>query len=113
VHTTFLFLCQALWRWTGFSWAGRALVRALGSANPNVRTIAGIFLVRAGRRAGPFLEEALVRRQNLPILIAILGDIGDRKVEGQLRQLLEDRDPQVAQAARDALRLLATQYSEL
>lgn len=83
------------------------MVRALGSSNANIRTIAGILLVRAGRRAEPLLEEALARRENLPMVLSILGDIGDRKVEPELRRFAEDGDPQIAQAARDALRVLA------
>jgi hypothetical protein len=106
-HAASLFVVQAIWRLTGFQWPGRALVRALGSSNPNVRTIAGIFLVRSGPRAEPLLEEALMRRENLPALLPILGDLGDRKVEGELRRFTEDHDPQVAQAARNALRILA------
>jgi HEAT repeat protein len=107
VYAAFLFLVQAVWRWTGLPVAGRVLIRALGSSNPNIRTIAGIFLVRAGRRAEPLLEEALTRREYLPALLPILGDIGDRKVEPELLRFAQDRDPQVAQAAQNALRILA------
>jgi hypothetical protein len=106
-HAAVLFLCQALWQWTGLSWAGRVLVRGLRSPNANVRTIAGMFLVRAGRRAGPLLEDAIRRRENLPMLLSILGDIGDPKVEGELRSFTQDHDPEIAQAARDALQVLA------
>jgi len=66
-----------------------------------------MFLVRAGRRAGPLLEEALRRRENLPMLLSILGDIGDPQVEGELRSFVQDHDPEIAQAARDALQVLA------
>lgn len=105
-YAAYLFVAQAVWRCTSFSPAGRALVRALGSPNPNIRTIAGIFLVRAGRLAEPLLEEALMRREHLPILLPILGDIGDRKVEPELLRYAQDRDPQIAQAAQNALRIL-------
>jgi hypothetical protein len=106
-HAAVLFLCQALWQWTGLAWAGQVLVRALGSPNANVRTIAGMFLVRAGRRAGPLLEDAMRRRENLPMLLAIMGDIGDPQVESELRSFAQDHDPEIAQAARDALQVLA------
>src|SRR5271154_1815789 len=106
-HAAALFVCQALWKWTGLSWPGRVLVGGLGSSNASVRTIAGMFLVRAGRRAGPLLEEALRRRENLPMLLSILGDIGDPQVEGELRSFVQDHDPEIAQAARDALQVLA------
>ena len=100
---------HALWRATGWDAAGRAVVRALGAADPTVRTIAGMLLVRAGRRALRPLQEALAARENLPMVLSILGDIGQRQVEPQLRQFSKDPDPAVAQAARDALRVLQVQ----
>src|SRR5438445_12150763 len=89
--------------------AGRAVVRALGAADATVHTIAGMLLVRAGRRALRPLQEALAARENLPMVLSILGDIGQRQVEPQLRQFSKDPDPAVAQAARDALRVLQVQ----
>ena len=104
-----LFACNALWRTTGMRPAGRALVRALASEDEDRRTIAGMFLVQAGRRADPLLREAIARRENLPFVLAILGDIGDPKAEPLLRELTGDADPEVADAARQALRVLAAQ----
>jgi hypothetical protein len=101
-----VFAANAVWRATGLQMAGRALVRALGSTDENVRTIAGIFLVRAGRKSEPLLQEALDKRENLPVVLTIIGSIGDRKLEPQVRQFINDRDTVVANAARDALRLL-------
>jgi HEAT repeat protein len=105
-----LFTCQAIWRVTGARAAGRFLVRSLGSDDENVRVIAGMFLVRAGKRAEPLLEEALRRRENLPMVLSILGDIGNEKFESNLRQFTSDRDPRVAQAAQNALRVLAAHH---
>ncbi len=93
-----------IWRSTGLRAAGRALVRALGSDDEDLRTIAGMFLVKAGKDAEPLLEEALERRENLPMVLWVLGDIGDRRLEPEIRQFSDDRDPRVAGAARDALR---------
>ena len=101
-----IFIINAIWRVTGLRPAGRVLVRALGSRDEPIRMLAGMFLVKAGKRAVPLLEEALKRRENLPTVLIILGDIGDQKVEPELRQFSEDRDPEVARAARDALRIL-------
>lgn len=107
LEAALVFLSQALWHRTGFRPAGRRLIHALGSRSENVRTIAGMFLVRAGRRAEPLLEEALRRREHLPMVLAILGDVGNRKFEEALRQFTGDEDPAIAQAARNALRVLA------
>jgi hypothetical protein len=100
-------LRYAAWRWLGVKAGGRGLVRALGSANENVHVIAGMLLVRAGIKSEPLLLEALRRRENLPLIIPILTDIGSRQSEAEIRRLSQDRDPQVARAAQDALRFLA------
>ncbi len=102
-----IFASNAVWRATGLASAGRALLQALGSDDETVRTIAGMFLVRAGTKAEPLLEEALRRREHLPMVLTILADIGDKKYEADLRRFSADQDPRVAQAAREALRVLA------
>ncbi len=105
-----LFACQAIWRMTGVDAAGRVLVDSLGSPDENVRVIAGMFLVKGGKRAEALLHEALQRRQNLPMVVSILGDIGSEKFEPDLLELTTDRDPRVAQAAQNALRVLAIHH---
>lgn len=100
-------MCNAIWRATGLRLAGRALVRALGHKDEDLQTIAGMLLVQAGQRAEPLLEEALLRREALPMVLTVLADLGDRRFEPQLRQFAHDRDPKVAEAAEDALRALS------
>jgi hypothetical protein len=68
--------------------------------------LAGMFLVRAADKAEPLLEEALARREHLPKVITILADIGDPKYKSEFDRLTEDPNPAVADAARDALRVL-------
>jgi hypothetical protein len=70
---------NAIWRVTGLRAAGRTLVNALASPDPNVRTIAGILLVRAGQKAEPYIEEAIHRQLNLPQVLVMAGDIGAKK----------------------------------
>ena len=101
-----LFVCQGLWRYTGLQAPGRVLVQALGEKDEDTRTIAGMFLVKAGKQAEPLLEEALREEQNLPTVLTILGDIGDKRIEAKLRQYTLHQDPVVAQAACDALQAL-------
>lgn len=100
-----LFVCRALWYWLGVASAGRALVRALGSPDENIRSIAGILLAKSGKRAEPLLQEALDRRENLPTVLTVLGSIGDSALIPQLRQFADDRNPDVAKAAREALKV--------
>jgi HEAT repeat protein len=104
-----LFVFNAVWRITKLRSLGRIIAIALGSRNENVRTIAGIFLVRAGRAAEPLLEEALLKRENLPIVLTALGDIGDKRAEADIRRFSVHEDPAVAEAAQHALRILAMQ----
>ncbi len=103
-----LFLTAAAWRLTGSRRFGEMLIRALSSENENLKSIAGILIVRAGRRAEPLLQDALQRRENLPMTLSLLADLGDQMVEKEIRSFSTDRDPKVAEAARQALRVLAS-----
>lgn len=102
-----LFIWKLIWQITRSSRAGHQIVRALGSKDENIQMMAGMLLVRAGKRAEPVLQEAMQRRENLPTVLTILGDIGDRSVEKDLRGFVIDGDPDVARAASDALRVLS------
>jgi HEAT repeat protein len=82
------------------------LVRALGSPDENIRSIAGIFLAKSGKRAEPLLLEAVNRRENLPTVLTVLGSIGDPALIPQLRLFTNDQNPEVAKAAREALKVI-------
>src|SRR5215472_17562467 len=90
-----LFLTAIAWRLTGASRLGRTLVRTLSSKNENLRNIAGILLVRGGKRAEPLLQEALHRRESLPMTLTLLADLGDRVVEKEIQPFSTDHDPKV------------------
>lgn len=96
-----------MWRLTGVG--GSILVNALGDGRETVRTVAGILLARAGRQARPLLESAMAERRHLTVVLTILADLGDQALEGPIRRFRDDPDPQVAEAAKQALRLLARQ----
>jgi HEAT repeat protein len=104
-----LYALKSVWNATGLRSAGRALVEALGSPDEDVRTAAGMFLVQSGKRAEPLVEEALRRREHLPTMLVIAGDIRAERLEPALRRFSTDADPEVARAAQDGLRILATQ----
>lgn len=87
---------------------GRVLVDALASDDEDERTIAGILLTKAGRRAEPLLEEALKDGRHRPEVIAVLGSIGDPDMVPELRPFEQNEDPEVASAARDAIRVIGT-----
>jgi hypothetical protein len=104
-----LYALKSVWNATGLRSAGRALVAALGSPDASVRTVAGMFLVQSGKQAEPLVEEAMQRRENLPMVLVIAGDIGAARLETDLRRFSKDADPEVAKAAQDGLRILAAQ----
>jgi hypothetical protein len=100
---------NVLWRATGSLGIGRKLLEFFDSADEDLRSLAGMLLVQAGKKAEPLLDEALNKRKHLPYILAILGDIGDSRYEPKLRQLADDPDRRIAVAARDALRVLKAQ----
>lgn len=101
---TRLFVSRAFWGLTGIDAAGRVLVDALDAEDEDVRSIAGILLTRAGRRAEPLLEEALARGEHVPMVLSVLGSIGDPEIVPDLRPFARSDDPDVARAAREAIR---------
>ena len=104
-----LFASNIIWRATSARPAGRVLVRALGSKNETLHAIAGMLLVRGGKKSHPLLREALDKREKLPVILTIIGSIGDREFESEVRKLSQDPDPDVAKAATDALRIFEAQ----
>jgi hypothetical protein len=106
-----LYAYNVLWRATGLLSAGRKLLEFFDSGDEDLRSLAGMLLVRAGKKAEPLIDDALEKREHLPYILTILGDIGDLKYEPKLRQFANDPDGDIATAARDALRVLNTQWN--
>jgi len=102
-----LYALKSLWTVIGCRSAGRALVKALGSTDEGERTVAGMLLVQGGKRAERLVAEAIRRREHLPIVLLIAGDIGASSLEPELRRLTTDPDPDVARSAHDALEILS------
>jgi hypothetical protein len=94
----------AAWKLGHRDWAGRALIDALGSADENARTIAGMLLTKGGAHALPLLRDAMKDEQNLPMVLAVAGSIGDASIAPEVKRFVNHRDPKIAAAARDALR---------
>lgn len=104
--TAALFGAAAAWR-LGSQAAGRRLIDGLASDDENTRTVAGILLVKAGRRAEPLLAEALRHPRNLPHLLRVIGDAAPTAFTAELERYAGSGDEAVRQAARDALRAAA------
>ena len=101
-----LYILRLVWQWTGLTGAGNRLIAALDSGDETLRTLAGMFLVRTGRRSRVLVENALIQGQNPLMLIPILGDIGDARSLDTLEPFTNNKDPVVARAASDAIELL-------
>jgi len=102
-----LFLSAGAWRLTGLRALGRIIVRNLASNNENIRNIAGILVSKAGWRAEPLLRESLRLRRNVPMVLTVLAGLGSPELEKDILPFRNDRDPQIAEAARQALRVIA------
>jgi hypothetical protein len=103
-----LFVSSAIWRFTGSERFGNVLIEGLDSPDENLRMISGTLLSRAGSRIIPMLRGAIKRQQNLPMILTIIGDVGGLEQASLLEQYMADERPDVARAARDALRVLRT-----
>ena len=101
-----LFVSKAVWTVAGLDMAGRALIHALDSEDEDIRSIAGMFLVQTGQRSEPLLKEALHKGRHLPMVISVLGSIGDPRIVSALRPFTEDSDPEIARAAQDAIQAI-------
>ena len=95
----------ATWRIIGLKSAGRTLIDALASPDENVRTIAGMSLVKGGEKALPLLRDALSQRRALATVITIIGDIGGENAHKDIEPFLNDGDAQVQKATQSVYRL--------
>jgi len=55
------------------------------------------------QRSLPLLLDAVRKRENLPLVLTILADIGDMRLETLFREFSTDEEASVAQAARQGL----------
>lgn len=105
-RTLVLFVQGLGWRATHRAWLGRRLIEGLDERDETARSVAAIMLARGGAAAIPLLRQALSARHNLADVLTLLGDVGDGAVAEDVAPFATDPDAQVAQAARNALRVL-------
>ena len=89
----------AVYRATGWESAGRRLVQALDSEDPNTQQIAGMSLVQRGEESRPLLQDALTQGMD-GIVAEVLEDLDESHDVGELRTLARSDNPRVARAAR-------------
>lgn len=106
IELTRVLTSKMMWSMTRFDAPGRSLVRALESKDDTTRTLAGMCLTHAGKRAEPLLLDALQKSNDVPMVITVLGSIGDRTMVSQIQPFLGSDDPRVAEAATQAIQVL-------
>ena len=82
------------------------MIEALDSPDENLRMISGTLLARGGSRNLPLLCQAIGKQQNLPMLLTLIEDIGEADEVPLLERYVTDERINVANAAREALRVL-------
>lgn len=101
-----LFFANAAWRTIGADWAGRTLIKALGSKDENLVNIAGIFLAKSGEKAEPLLLHAVERKENLEVVLPLLGDVCRPEHASAIDRLQSDPDQTIARAATYAVQVM-------
>ena len=97
---------NVFWRATGSKRLGRSLIRALESEDEMSRTAAGMCLVGAQQKARPVLIEALDDGKHLPMVIGVLGSIGDERDIPKIQQYTQNDDVAIATAANSAIEVM-------
>jgi len=94
-----------VWRAVGSDAAGAALIDAVSGDDEQVRTLAGMSLVKAGERSVGLIEQAYAEGRATPLMMRILTDIGGRSARDLLDDIALYNGP-LAEAAADSLALL-------
>lgn len=101
-----LMAASELWKRARVKSAGRSLVDSLGSGDEDTRQVAGMLLVKGGRKSVPLIREAIDKRQHLESVLLIAADLGDPGLASRIPAFTDDPDPEVARAARDAVAIV-------
>ncbi len=92
--------------------AVKRLIRALGSPNEETKMAAYMALVKLGPRNADRLLAAAKQGQRTAGIVQLLGDLGDRRLIGDLQEFTQSSDPKVASAARESIELLQSREAE-
>lgn len=98
-------MAGVLWRLFGREASARTLLRAFSGDSEQNRMLAGISLVRAGRRSFEVIEEGVGAGTVSPQLLRLLPDI-DLSRAREVIAPLADREGELGAVARDCLATL-------
>ncbi|MGB5511360.1 MAG: hypothetical protein WBM87_06595, partial [Woeseiaceae bacterium] len=96
----------ASWRLSGSRRAGEILLRALASDDEQNRMLAGMSLVKAGRRSLRLIEKTVNDDKGSVPLIRLLPDIGGEDARDLLERIAARNSGDMAKAADECIDLL-------
>ena len=94
------------WRLFGSRRAGETLLRAAAGGDEQNRMLAGMSLVKAGRRSFDLIQKRIVSGQASPTLVRLLPDIDATRARVVLEEILTGESNEITEAARQSIELL-------
>lgn len=96
----------AAWRLLGIRGSGETLLAAVAGGDEQSRMLAGMSLVRAGRRSFDLIEGKLRAGQVAPPVLRLLPDIDQPRARAVMQQIIEKGPADLRAAAGESLELL-------
>ncbi len=96
----------ASWRLFGSARAGETLLDAVAGKDEQNRMLAGISLVKAGRRSLELIEEKIAAGEATPSVIRLLPDIAGEQARELLESIAAGESGGEADAAAESIELL-------
>ena len=94
------------WRMFGTRHAAETLFQAMSGDDEQNRMLAGMSLVKAGKRSFDFIEEKIAIGEASPPVIRLLPDIDGPRTRAVLSQFAVDASGEMADTARQCIDLL-------
>lgn len=101
-----LLIAGARWRLLGSRSAGEKLLVAINGDDEQQRMIAGMSLVKAGRRSSRLIERKIEVGEATAPMIRLLPDIGGEAARGVLEKVAATESGELQQAAAECVDLL-------
>lgn len=96
----------AIWRLFGTQRAGDVLVTALSSDDEQTQMLAGMSLVKAGRRSFDRIEQEIDAGRASASLLRLLPDIEQDRARGVLEKVIGGEDGALKETAKECVDLL-------
>lgn len=94
------------WRLFGLRRAGETLLQAMSEKDEQAQMLAGMSLVKAGRRSFDLIEEKIDSGQASAAVVRLLPDIDPQRARPLLERIVGGESGEVHDAARQCIELL-------